>query len=388
MWRQQTALVFLGLLAGSILIVAVRSNAADLSLIGYDNRDVVQPEDAAQGRPCQPCLPGQSCPPAAAAQSDKACQSGSTAGGPMILNIGPPPQLYSPSADFGARIAAAPGGLTVVGDDSLPTDHIQHSSSTSEPVPMYWTPQPIYSASAVAPDSRFSMPVYGTAPPSIAFAPTYPAPFSALPPAMCNPAIVYQSIVPAPLIQPASYPPTSGYEPGKIYSSSAANEADRLDHILQAIDHLEAAGMATEADQLRRQCDAQMRQVVSELKTAEAEITRLRQALAETKNKAAAVNHPRQPVVTAALPAERKVEGYSYPVQQAAYFAPADSTTGPATTLDEPGLPAPFVPQPVEVEPTKAFAKPGDGWGVKPALEPFTEAPVMLDSWIFTPDKH
>jgi Flp pilus assembly secretin CpaC len=124
--------------------------------------------------------------------------------------------------------------------------------------------------------------------------------------------------------------------------------------------------------------------------------------IVETENTAAVVNHPRQPVVTAALPAGTGTAWppaagsgeHSHFATQAAYFAPvdnsskpADSFAKPADEFDGPALPAPFVPQPVTIEPSKAFAEPGAGWSVKPAPEPFTESPVMLDSWIFTPDK-
>jgi hypothetical protein len=54
-----------------------------------------------------------------------------------------------------------------------------------------------------------------------------------------------------------------------------------LDHILEAVRHLEAAGMQAEADGLRRKCDTDMKAVVEQLKKAEAELATLKSASAK-----------------------------------------------------------------------------------------------------------
>src|SRR5262249_15776058 len=43
-------------------------------------------------------------------------------------------------------------------------------------------------------------------------------------------------------------------------------------HILEAVHHLDAAGMHAEADHLRRECDQQMRTAIAKLRTAETEL--------------------------------------------------------------------------------------------------------------------
>jgi len=48
--------------------------------------------------------------------------------------------------------------------------------------------------------------------------------------------------------------------------------------MLQAIHHLDAAGLHAQADQIRTQCDAQMKSVFEQLQTAQAELARLHQA--------------------------------------------------------------------------------------------------------------
>jgi hypothetical protein len=58
----------------------------------------------------------------------------------------------------------------------------------------------------------------------------------------------------------------------------ACGNADRIDHILEAVHHLEAAGMQADADALRRKCDQEMKSVVERLKKAEAEVAALKSA--------------------------------------------------------------------------------------------------------------
>src|SRR5262249_24254726 len=62
--------------------------------------------------------------------------------------------------------------------------------------------------------------------------------------------------------------------------------ADPLDHMLQAVHHLEAAGMQCEADRLRRQCDAEVASVIYELKLAQAELAHLHSTAYSPERKA------------------------------------------------------------------------------------------------------
>ncbi len=78
---------------------------------------------------------------------------------------------------------------------------------------------------------------------------------------------------------------TTEYHPQVVYpasqcgwTTSGGSCADRLDHILEAVHHLEAAGLTADADRLRHQCDAEMKTVVERLKQTEAELARLRQS--------------------------------------------------------------------------------------------------------------
>ncbi len=89
---------------------------------------------------------------------------------------------------------------------------------------------------------------------------------------------------------------TGTYHPQVIYPASQCGAAtagnccvdcaDRVEHILEAVHHLDAAGLTADADRLRHQCDAEMRTVVAKLRDAEVEIARLRQAHSDTPTSA------------------------------------------------------------------------------------------------------
>ncbi|HEY2759829.1 MAG TPA: hypothetical protein VGI75_03780, partial [Pirellulales bacterium] len=68
----------------------------------------------------------------------------------------------------------------------------------------------------------------------------------------------------------------AGAPPCPCDSSTATDEANRLEHILEAVHHLEAAGLQPEADQLRRRCDDDVKVVIHNLKAAESELAELR----------------------------------------------------------------------------------------------------------------
>src|SRR5262245_229560 len=229
---------------------------------------------------------------------------------PVILDLGPPPALYSPAADFLARTQSVPAcatacdgpcgiqspacptpqGVTIQSPFTLPApaapgDVIQYYAPypvtpypnyptrvAAHPHPAYNTisydspvlaPEPVYAAPISAPPVVPGYPVVQVAeslPPPPVFAPSHvPVPY--------NPAIIYpmQPSVsnsfayqpPLPYVLPAQ-----NERPGPKYTASAppqaecysnpyccipsAEPADRLDHILQAVHHLEAAGMQTE----------------------------------------------------------------------------------------------------------------------------------------------
>jgi ATPase subunit of ABC transporter with duplicated ATPase domains len=168
-------------------------------------------------------------------------------------------------------------------------------------------------------------------------------------------------------------------------SSTLACQADRLDHILQAVHHLEAAGLQGQADQLRQECDGQLRQAANQMKTVETEIARLRDA-ADAQIACGRASHQQQPVVTAALARPHTAEEHKYAVQQAGYMVPAETTERTAPTFDERPLPEPFVPQPIIIEPIKVFGEPSDSWGIKPT--PDVNSPFSFGAYIFTPDNN
>ncbi len=84
------------------------------------------------------------------------------------------------------------------------------------------------------------------------------------------------------------------------FSSPAAGEADHLEHVMQAIHHLEAAGMQAEADRLRRESDDKVERLIECFKSNEAELSRLHQSNANAKSESAKANE-RRPMVTAQL---------------------------------------------------------------------------------------
>ncbi|HZZ27414.1 MAG TPA: type II and III secretion system protein [Pirellulales bacterium] len=194
-----------------------------------------------------------------------------------MLTIGPPPRLYSPSADYSARIESAPG-WAVVGDangyshtDVHPLPNMpEFNVAYGAPQSVFSAAQPGYAAAAIPPAPHFSPSGYGdyafAGPPSV---PVY---------------------APTPVYYAPAYPPTAAYVPSSIgsaypgavcptpiSSTPTACDADRLDHLLQAAHHLDAAGMHLEADQLRSQCNAEIKSVVEQLQTAQAELARLHQ---------------------------------------------------------------------------------------------------------------
>ena len=125
MQRKQLAVVFCVLLGWPMMMAAVRAQAEGLSidesLIGYDDRGVQQANDDAHAQPCQSCPPAcacQSCPSEADCQCNASEPVHTSAAAPLIMTIGPPPRLYSPSADFGSRVQTGSASWTVVGDEN------------------------------------------------------------------------------------------------------------------------------------------------------------------------------------------------------------------------------------------------------------------------------
>jgi hypothetical protein len=358
MRRIHTALLFWAFVAGSMVVPATRACAADLSLIGYDERGVQQSQDDAQAQPCQSCPPGaacQTCPTSAACAGNSDEQAHCVGAGPMILSIGPPPRLYSPSADFGTRTATTPSNCIVVGDEKSgpnPRDGV------AKPNPVCALGYPVYPAHDPATVGHLlESGVLGMGFENTMVGPP-PLPVMAAPQFVPN--VVYQTCAPV-----TYFPPAPAYLPAVIANAHPlAGEADRLDHMLQAIHHLQAAGLQAEADQLRGRCDAAMHEVVSQLKTAETQMAQLHQAVNSAPT--AAMNLPQHPVVTSALPPSRNTNEHSYSVQQVGYLTPVDSSARSSNTFDERPLPAPFVPQPITIEPINVFGEPGEGWDTKP----------------------
>ncbi len=385
-------LVFWSILSLSMFMIAIRANADGLSfeesLIGYDDRGTLQLQNNAQAQPCQSCPPGTNCQ---SCVTDETCtcnsadhQCGSSPA-PMILNIGPPPKLYSPASDFGARFAAKPSGLAVVGDEGAAAMTIQAAGPTST----------IYTAAPCAalisypsPAPNAAMAVYMAPIPAPAFAAAgFPAPGM---PAMAQPPCV-------PELGCSGYPPASFVPPATMYyvpaipgsNSVTGTTAGQLDHMLQAIHHLEAAGLQAEADRLRGLCDAQMHEAVNQLRSAEAELLQLREtATAETS--AVRANHPLQPVVTAALVPVPNSATHYYPVQQAGYISPSETLTQPAhqdDSFDQTTSPLPFSPQLISVGPLQGFGfgEFSNTWKTSPEVE-LPTIPWILEGSLSTPD--
>ena len=153
--------------------------------------------------------------------------------------------------------------------------------------PCFDCPQPMHTA--MQPHALPSLPSYYAPPPSPPFTVTIPT--SSAPPAY-NPAVVYPSQLATPMTLPAP-------RANQVYSSPAAGEADQLDHILQAVHHLEAAGLQADADRLRRECDDKVERLIACLKSSGAALPRLR----PTPQQNAELNPAKEerPVVTAQM---------------------------------------------------------------------------------------
>jgi hypothetical protein len=235
----------------------------------------------------------------------------------MVMQIGPPPNMYSPSADFVARVQL-PAGATAASDGRPQPLYGAPPSFAASPMMgcVVPSPGPVYSAPGMY--TEYSTTV---APPHVSYAPAvYGIPQPPMPmyvPAQSRPWFTVASndgpqnlpsctceaggcqagccdaagctgyaSMPAPQPQPGLMYPTAsaGFPalptPGRpaAFTSPTTGMADRLDHILQAAQHLDAAGLDDEADELRRRSNQDMLSVIHALKTSEAELTQLRQA--------------------------------------------------------------------------------------------------------------
>ena len=230
-------------------------------------------------------------------------QNEPSSGGPLILNLGPPPVVYSPSADFSTRVEAVPG-WAIASDGRTAANTPTHPVVSAPPMmpsygvpivqfdypipvgaaPCFDCPQPI--RTAMQPQGMPSLPSYYAPPPSTPFAfPTVSAP-----PAY-NPAVVYPSQLATTVTVPVA-------RANPVYSSPAAGEADQLDHILQAVHHLEAAGLQADADRLRRECDDKVERLIACLKSnGSAATPHLRPTPQQSAENTAAKEH--RPVVAA-----------------------------------------------------------------------------------------
>lgn len=348
MRRIQTALLLLTL-TSLIVMATVRAGAADLSLIGYDDRGRQETQAGQQTQPCQSCPSGTECT-SCAANGACHCDADNHAcptAGPMILTIGPPPRLYSPSADFGVRAAQTPCSCTIVGDENAAA--AAHAPQTLKVNPVcalgYSMGQDPETVGHLLQNGTLGLFGFETQRPGqmVTAAPPLPPSIITAPPFMPN--MIYQPCA------PVAYMP-----PAPMYFTSTTNntqpicsEADRLDHMLQAIQHLEAAGMKAEADQLRCECDAIVHEVAVQLKAAETNEVQSPHADAE-KCRTARENLPQHPVVTAALPTPGSAVHW-YPVRQAGYLSPADVSNDSAGEITDRPMPTPFVPQPMVIDP-------------------------------------
>jgi hypothetical protein len=391
MRRMQTALVFWSFLSLSMFMIAIRANADglsfDLSLIGYDDRGTLQSQNNAQAQPCQSCPPGTNCQ---SCDTDETCTCNSadhqcgSAAAPMILNIGPPPKLYSPASDFGDRVAAKPSGLSVVGDDGDATAAVQVAAPTRT---IYTVPcGALMSYPSPTPNAAMAVYTAPVAAPAFAAAGFPTAGMTAVAQPPCVPAVGCPGYPPASFAPPA----TMYYVPAAPSSNAVAGTtAGQLDHMLQAIHHLEAAGLQAEADRLRGLCDAQMHEAVNQLRSAEAELLQLREtATAETS--AVKTNHPLQPVVTAALVPVPKSSTHYYPVQQAGYISPSETLTQPEHqdySFDQTASPLPFSPQLISVGPLQGFGfgEFSNTWKTLPEVE-LPTLPWILEGSLGAPD--
>lgn len=268
----------------------------------------------------------------------------------MILTIGPPPRLYSPSADYGQRTTDAPCSYVVLGDENVAPAVC--ASQTLKVNPLY-TGYPVghdpATVGCLTENGSFGLCGFDAQQQSpMVAAPPMPPSIITAPPFMPN--MVYQPCGPM-----AYMPPAPMYFTSTITSTMATHtqpicsEADRLDHMLQAIQHLEAAGMKVEADQLRCECDAIVHEVAVQLRAAETNEVQCPHADNE-KCRTARENLPQHPVVTAALPKPGTAVHW-YPVRQAAYVSPAEVSNDSGNEMTNRPMPMPFVPQPMVIEP-------------------------------------
>lgn len=352
MRRIQTALL-LWTLTSLIVMATVRAGAADLSLIGYDDRGRQETRAGQQTQPCQSCAPGTECKSTAA---DGACHcdadNHACGAGPMILTVGPPPRLYSPSADYGVRTTETQCSCVVVGDENAAS--AAHAPQTLKVNPVCALGYPLCQDPATVghlmENGTLGLFGFENQQPGqmMTAAPPLPPSIITAPPFMPN--VIYQPYGPI-----ACVPPAPVYCTSTTSSTMASNtqpicsEADRLDHMLQAIQHLEAAGMKAEADQLRCECDAIVHEVAMQLKATETNEVQCTHADAE-KCRTARENLPQRPVVTAALPAPAAAVHW-YPVRQAGYLSPADVSNDSASEMTDRPIPMPFEPQPMVIQP-------------------------------------
>ena len=208
--------------------------------------------------------------------------------GPMILQIGPSPTVYSPAADFKLRIGNA-ASVAVLSDDGTPgqSNVIQIADIRSDPTnPPSTQPfcLPGFSPAAMPPlppPGYFVQVPTGYMPPPPAYLPvatrlSFPSPSSNATyggsPA-CDAASTCSGDC---CCQSGECSCHAGAPPCLSDSCTAVSGADRLEHILEAAHHLEAAGLQADADQLRRRCDGDVKVLIHQLKSAESELAQLR----------------------------------------------------------------------------------------------------------------
>ena len=231
-------------------------------------------------------------------------QTEPSSGGPLILNLGPPPVVYSPSADFSTRVEAVPGW-------AVASDTRTAANSPAHPVVSAPANDALVRRSHRAirrTDSRGCRPVF-----------RLPAADAHRHATACVAEPAFLLCAPAePAVRVSDGIRAAGLQSGRgvslatghaddpagsprnlAYSSPAAGEADQLDHILQAVHHLEAAGLQADADRLRRECDDKVERLIASLKSSGAALPRLHPApqLSAEANEA----NEHRPVVTAQI---------------------------------------------------------------------------------------
>jgi Bacterial type II and III secretion system protein len=249
-------------------------------------------------------FPGQPTPPIAL---EAALPPPPVPGGPAIIDIGQPPIVYSPASDFGKRVecenswtqqCGGPTGFQwQVATAPMPVMIAPPFPFAGAPQPGNWLPHPL-AAVAPPPGSSFPQPFPAVAPccggcaadqqsehhpqppcagyfecpcmPGVAVAaagngfPPCPCPNCAMPlPPCAGPVCV---LPPPPAESATRY--FAACEP-----ASKANVADRLEHILQAVQHLEAAGLQTEAHHVRQQSDELVRELIRQTRESKHQTT-------------------------------------------------------------------------------------------------------------------